>query len=197
MKLLKNDFETYLKSLPLQEETICAVASCFKVKQYKKKDFFARMGDTSDKLGFVVEGLFYMYVLKDDGSLFTKDFIKSGEFLLATFEPLKACSVTIQALCNSVIVEARYSDIRQLAVKHRDFEALSKKGMERRIERIYERLESMATLEANERLLYFRREHGEIEREIPQHILASYLGITPTQLSRIKKWSLEQKHQHM
>lgn len=187
MRLLKGDLETYLASLSLPEETIRAVVSCFRVKQYQKREFFARMGDASDKLGFVVEGLFYMYVLKDDGSLFTKDFIKPGEFLLATFDPLKACAVNIQALCHSVIVEARTSDIRQVAVKHRDLEALSKKGMERRIEKIYERLEAMATLAASERLLYFRREHREVEQAIPQHILASYLGITPTQLSRIKK----------
>ncbi len=44
-----------------------------------------------------------------------------------------------------------------------------------------------ATVTAKERYIMFKEEYADIEEEIPQYIIASYLGITPTQLSRIKK----------
>ncbi len=45
----------------------------------------------------------------------------------------------------------------------------------------------MALLEAKERYLIFKEEHPGIETLIPQYHVASYLGISPTQLSRIRQ----------
>jgi hypothetical protein len=44
----------------------------------------------------------------------------------------------------------------------------------------------LVTLEAKERYAIFQKEHPKLEQRIPQYHIASYLGITPTQLSRIR-----------
>jgi CRP-like cAMP-binding protein len=45
----------------------------------------------------------------------------------------------------------------------------------------------LVTLDARERYAIFRKEHPTLEQFIPQYHIASYLGITPTQLSRIRR----------
>jgi hypothetical protein len=44
----------------------------------------------------------------------------------------------------------------------------------------------LVTLEAKERYAIFQQEHPQLEQLIPQYHIASYLGVSPTQLSRIR-----------
>jgi CRP-like cAMP-binding protein len=179
--------QKYLENLQLQQNIIDEVLACFGVRHYAKKDYFSFTGETNDKLGFVVNGLFCMYIESDEGAIFTKDFIDNQRFLLATFDPITENLATIQALKDAVILEARYSDIQRLFDKYPDFELLARKRTETEVASIYERLETFALLEAKERYLLFKQKYGALESEIPQYMVASYLGVTPTQLSRITR----------
>jgi CRP-like cAMP-binding protein len=128
-----------------------------------------------------------MYLYKDDGTIFTKDFIQPNNFLLATFDPKLESAINLQAITDSIVAEAKYSDIQQLCLENPDFELSCRKGIENRVNEIYQRIESFATTDSKERYLQFKKEYGKVEALIPQHLIASYLGITPTQLSRIRK----------
>jgi len=179
--------QKYLGNLPLDEVIIAEVLECFAEKYYRKNEYFSFVGQTDDKLGFVVNGLFYMFIESEEGTVFTKDFLRKEQFLLALFDPQQESLANIQAIKDSIVLEAKYSDIQTLFHKYHQFEALAKQGMERRLESIYARMESLALLEAKDRYRLFQQEYGDIEAEIPQYLIASYLGITPTQLSRIRK----------
>jgi CRP-like cAMP-binding protein len=176
----------YLENLQLQQNVIDEVLACFVTRHYAKKDYFSFTGETNDRLGFVVDGLFCMYIENEEGTLFTKDFIDNQRFLLATFDPVTENLATIQALKDSVILEARYSDIQRLFDNYPDFELLARKRTEKEVASIYERLETFALMEAKERYRLFKQKYGYLESEVPQYLVASYLGITPTQLSRIR-----------
>jgi CRP-like cAMP-binding protein len=154
--------QKYLENLQLQQNIIDEVLACFGVRHYAKKDYFS----------FTEE---------------TNDFIDNQRFLLATFDPITENLATIQALKDAVILEARYSDIQRLFDKYPDFELLARKRTETEVASIYERLETFALLEAKERYLLFKQKYGALESEIPQYMVASYLGVTPTQLSRITR----------
>jgi len=157
------------------------------VTPYQKQAHFSRVGDYDDKLGFLISGIFCMYLIQEDGTLFIKDFLHSPQFFTATFAPQQANLVNFQALNEALVLEAGYSAIQNIFAKDRDLEILAKKGLEQRLTSLYERLESFATTDATSRYLRFQEAHGNIEAEIPQHLIAAYIGITPTQLSRIRK----------
>ena len=176
----------YLENLQLQQNVIDEVLACFVTRHYAKKDYFSFTGETNDKLGFVINGLFCMYIETEEGTIFTKDFIDNQRFLLATFDPVTENLATIQALKDAVILEAKYSDIQRLFDKYPEFELLARKRTEKEVASIYERLETFALMEAKERYRLFKQKYGNIESEIPLYLIASYLGITPTQLSRIR-----------
>ena len=177
----------YLQNLPLDQAIVDEVLPYFVVKHYRKGEYFSFVGQPGDKLGFVVGGLFYMFIESEEGTIFTKDFLRDEQFLLALFDPQQESLANIQAIKDSTVLEAKYSDIQALFNKYHHFETLAKQGMERRVESIYARMESLALLEAKDRYHLFQQDFGDIEAEIPQYLIAAYLGITPTQLSRIRK----------
>ena len=108
-------------------------------------------------------------------------------FIKAAFDPAGGNLVNIRALRDARVLQARYSDIRELYAKHEDFRVLSERGMQRRYQELCDRLEQMATLDAGGRYALFREAFGSLEADIPQYLVASYIGVTPTQLSRVRR----------
>jgi CRP-like cAMP-binding protein len=179
-------FQRYLSALPLNAAAVTDVMGCFSLRVIARDDYFARAGDVQDRLGFVVDGLFVMTVEKPGQPEYVKNFLSKDEFLLAAFDPAAGNLVNIRALRDSRVLEAHYSDIQALYAKHEDFRVLSDRGMQRRYQEICDRLEQMATLDAGGRYALFRQSFGPLEEAIPQYLVASYVGVTPTQLSRIR-----------
>lgn len=159
----------------------------FQCKRYKKGAYFARQGEIQDKIGFIFNGIFIMQVVRECGSECIKSFIKQNEFILATFNENEETPVSIKAIADSVILEAKYSDVKALFKEYPLLESTYRSEVEKTLEVIYLRLEQVATLSSMERYLLFKKEFLEFENLIPQYLIASYLGITPTQLSRIRK----------
>lgn len=176
----------YLKKLNLKEGMINKIVLCFSVRRYKKNEHFISSNEVSNKIGFVVNGLFLMSIIQQDGTEFIKEFYKSNQFLLASYDTQKESQVNIVAIKDSIILEAKYSDIQILYNEYHDMEAISKKRMESEVELIYKRMTQYAVKTAKERYILFKEEYSDVEAEIPQYLIASYLGITPTQLSRIR-----------
>lgn len=159
----------------------------FRCKHYKKGTYYARQGEIHDKIGFNLDGIFVMRVVRENGTEHIKSFIQQNDFILATFNEKEETPVSIQAITDSMILEAKYSDIKVLFDDYPYLELIYRKEVEKALEVIYLRLEQLATLNSSERYLLFKKEFSEIEDLIPQYLIASYLGITPTQLSRIRK----------
>lgn len=183
----RDRLDAYLRSLGLEATVVSEILTCFRPRTLRRKQTFARMGEQDDRLGFVGSGLFSMEVVHPDGRLFIKDFLGEGAFLLASFDPGEENRVTLTALRDSWILEARYSEVRGLQDRHSAFGTLARKGMERRYLELCTRLERLTGLNASDRYQAFRIAYQAIEKEIPLHLVAAYLNITPTQLSRIRR----------
>ena len=86
-----------------------------------------------------------------------------------------------------VIWVADYSELEELFLKFHDLERLGRKVAEFYfLEKEKKELE-MALMDATERYLLFREQFPTLEQLIPQYHIASYLSISPTQLSRLRK----------
>jgi signal-transduction protein with cAMP-binding, CBS, and nucleotidyltransferase domain len=128
-----------------------------------------------------------MEILKEDGTEYVKSFIRKNEFLLATFHEKEANPVSILTIVDSVVLEAKYSDVKILFGKYPVLEHFYRREIEKETEFAYSRLEQTATLQASMRYELFMKQFSEVEDLLPQNLIASYLGITPTQLCRIKR----------
>jgi len=178
--------DNYLKKLNLNTAIKQELLSCFHCNTFHKDTHFAVLGSTSDQLGFVVSGLFYMYTINEAGDLFAKEFLGEENFLLANFTPGTDALVGIQALTDSTVLIADYARILKIAEQNPSLQMLSKSRLEKEYLAICNRAESMAFLSAGNRYRLFLEQYRHLEEQIPDYLIASYLCITPTHLCRVK-----------
>jgi hypothetical protein len=95
--------ESIASTSEIAGEVIVGLLNEFSYKQYKKGEYFAKQGEQCNDIGYVCEGLFSMHIIKEDGTEYTKTFIKPREFLMATFKPEEESTINIQALCDSLV----------------------------------------------------------------------------------------------
>ncbi|MRI00035.1 cyclic nucleotide-binding domain-containing protein [Kriegella sp. EG-1] len=184
------EFLSYINKIsPIENETIEELQKLFKPLSLKKNDFFVREGEYAQKLGFLKKGIVRAFFLNKEGKEYTKQFFVDLSIIgaytsLLTKQPNK---IAQQALTDCEILVADFSDIEKRYNKFHDLERLGRKIAEFYFLEKEQKEIEMALLDADKRYLIFREKFPTVETIIPQYYIASYLGISPTQLSRIRR----------
>jgi CRP-like cAMP-binding protein len=160
-----------------------------RVKSIKASDFFIRAGETPIKIAYVFKGLFRYVYLNDKGDEFTKGIITENSFISSYSAMIlgKPSYFSIESLEDSKILEISWKDFMQLL----DQDIFWVKFLLKFIERGYmikeKRERDLLLLDAETRYKDFLLEFPGMDQRIKQGIIASYLGIKPETLSRIRK----------
>ncbi|WP_441823560.1 Crp/Fnr family transcriptional regulator [Maribacter spongiicola] len=154
----------------------------------KKGEFFLKEGEVAKNFGFVKQGVVRAFYRNNEGieynkHFFTKNNMIGGYSSLVTQLPN---TINQQALTDCDLLIGNYRKLTDLLDKHQDLERLLRKIAERYFVDKEKREVEIVLLEANKRYAIFQTEYPQLEQLIPQYHIASYLGITPTQLSRIR-----------
>lgn len=81
----------------------------------------------------------------------------------------------------------RKDHLEQLYVKYPEFEVIQRKNLENRVTALQKRILGLLTLTAKEKYQQFVEDYAIFEKVIPNYQIASFLGITPESLSRVRK----------
>ena len=137
----------------------------------------------------LTSGVIRCYLSTESGKEFNKSFYLPIS-VVASLTALmnKTASIfTFEALTDCEVYEVDFSKVMQLC----DKDPLINKLYTRVLEEVYvkyeRRLVELISLDAKDRYLELRRQVENVDKLIPQYHIASYLGITPVQLSRIRK----------
>ena len=95
--------------------------------------------------------------------------------------------VSIESLTHSKILIIENKNIEKFYKEFPQFEAFQRKNFEKRIATLQKRILSLLTLSASEKYNQFINDYDAFEKVIPNYQIASFLGITPESLSRIRK----------
>ena len=95
--------------------------------------------------------------------------------------------VTIESLTPSKILIIENEEVEKFYKEFPRFEVLQRKNFEKRIATLQNRILSLLTLSASEKYDQFINDYDAFEKVIPNYQIASFLGITPESLSRIRK----------
>ena len=95
--------------------------------------------------------------------------------------------VSIESVTHSKILVIDNSKVEEFYNEYPQFETFQRKNFEKRIAALQNRVLSLLTLTAPEKYSQFIKYYAEFEKIIPNYQIASYLGITPQSLSRIRK----------
>ena len=185
MELLKNFYNTV--SL-LKEQTWEKILPLFKEEWLPKNQFFVRENEVARKIAFLESGVVRAYFINQEGQEYNKQFfvgpssiggyssLLSGKPNLIPQQALtdcKICSCDFQSLTN---LYTEYPDLERLARRMAEYYFMEKEKKELEI----------VLLDASQRYRIFQNEFPTLEQLIQQYHIASYLGISATQLSRIR-----------
>ena len=183
---LKNFFNCLT---PISIESWDKFSALFTPKVLKKGDYFISEGQTAKKIGFLESGIIRAFYRNNEAVEYNKHFFINPCFIggYASLISGKPNQINQQALTECNILVANYADIQALYETHTDIERAQRILAELFFVQKEQREIEIVLLEASKRYQIFRREYPGLEQQIPQYHIASYLGITPTQLSRIRK----------
>lgn len=177
------------KISPIQARTWDKLKVMFTEQTLGKGDFFIREGEIAQKMGFLQDGVMRAFYRNKEGIEYNKHFFTKNHMFgayssLISNTPNK---INQQALTDCKALVANYADLTKLYDQHQDLERMSRKLAERYFVDKEKREVEIVLLDAHKRYLLFQTEYPDLEQHVPQYHIASYLGITPTQLSRIRK----------
>ena len=165
-----------------------AFTSLFREERLTKNDHFAQAGEYADQLGFLAEGVMRAYFRNKSGHEYNKTFFAPPSFVApyVSLTTKQKNLINIQCLTHCRLFLADFGSIEQLYGTYPKVESLARKLAEHKFALKEKREIELVTLEAVQRYEIFKREHPGLENQISQYHIASYLGVSPTQLSRIR-----------
>ncbi|MBS7526045.1 Crp/Fnr family transcriptional regulator [Fusibacter paucivorans] len=160
-----------------------------KVVKVAKNDHFINVGDRTDKVAFIAEGLFRIYYLSDTGKENCLVFREGGRFLSAYNSLLDntVSRYSFQALEDSVLLYISLEDYAILLEGDECWQRVVSKYFQMLFIEKEEREVAFLSADAQQRYRLFIRKYPNLSGRISQYHIASYLGITPEALSRIRK----------
>ena len=169
------------------KDTIEKLAGNGELIDIPKKAVFIRYGKIDKNIGFVVKGLFKGTILdnEDEQTLWF-----SNEYdILASYMSIlegQTSKLTYTALEDSTVFTMNYDTIRSLAETDLELSSSLIIMLEKLLLESFRRLEKYVLYSPEDRYLKILNEKPEIINRIPQKLLASYIGITPVSLSRLR-----------
>jgi CRP-like cAMP-binding protein len=156
-------------------------------KSVSKGEYLLQAGEKALEFGIILNGIFRLYYTDKNGKEQIKAFRRDGELLGPYAEILlKIPSRTyIQAMENSRVVLINNDDFLPLYEKHPCWMTMGRLVAEKHFLAKEQREFEFLQLNVIDRYKKFCEEHGPLIGKIPQHQIASYLGITPVALSRV------------
>jgi len=158
-------------------------------KKLRKKQYLLQEGDICKSIAFVEKGALREYTVGDKGTEHILQFALEGWVIsdLHSFMTGEPAAYHIDALEDSelvLITKSAHEEILKRVPKYETFSRLLITGAYLAMQK---RVTSIISNSLEERYLYFINLYPDIAQRVPQHMIASYMGLSPETLSRVRK----------
>lgn len=173
---------------PLQPDTWQALDRLFVRRELAGGVHFAAPAQPSVRIGLLESGCIRAYFVTPDGKEYNKHLFVAPDIVgdYAALLTGKPVNVPQQTLTPCVVWVADYTKVRSLESRHPELSVLARRYAEHSYLAKEQREIEIATMTATQRYELLRERQPTLESSVPQYHIAAYLGITPTQLSRIR-----------
>ncbi|MEE3999355.1 Crp/Fnr family transcriptional regulator [Tenacibaculum sp. FZY0031] len=157
--------------------------------ELKPYEFFTKEGEYSNHFFIIKTGIMRSYLLNEKGSETTRAFFISGDISGANSAMMQktASEVNYQALTKVTGYKGNYDKLIELTLRYKEFSLFYIKTLENAYLKAEKLLLDISTLSSTERYITLKKRIPDVDKLITQRHIASYLNISPVQLSRIKK----------
>lgn len=175
---------------PITDASWKLIGSIVRFQELAKGELLLQEGQVARDFHYLCKGVLRAYITDYEGNIYNKNLFLEGNFVGSKTSLLqqKPSKFTLEALEDSIIINMDYRRYKQLIREYQDLTDYYIAYLEQHwvIEK-EQREVSLVMENATERYQKLFDNHPDIENRIEQRHIASHLGITPTQLSRIRK----------
>jgi CRP-like cAMP-binding protein len=183
-------FHAYLeKMFPVTDEEFALFQQLYLVKELKKGEFLQREGEVAKYAAFVTKGCLRNYVIDNKGKEHVVMFAPENWWVADSNSLLHGVPTTyfVDAIEDSVVLLSDKEANSILMSRIPAFASSFQTGVQKHAAAKDKRIVQSLAATAEERYLNFLETYPTIAQRVPQHMLASYLGVTPETVSRIRK----------
>jgi len=157
-------------------------------RDFPKKTIILKTGQVENYLSFIEKGIIRYYIIRENNDL-TYEFSFENEFTSAydSFLNQSLSEYHVQALADSCLWSITYEDLQEIYTNTSMGNLLGRLAAEQLFLRKAKRELTLLNNTAEERYLKLFSDKPTMIRQIPLQYIASYIGITPQALSRIRK----------
>lgn len=177
-----------LFDIPLTEEETKAVDECIPIRTYEKGTLLLKEGQIARDSYFLLEGCVRLYYLVD-GDEKTTNFFTEGDAVasLTSYVNQTPANHYFECVEDSTLAILNFEKEKELIERMPKFESLCRVSMEGNFGENQQMLSKFITSSPEERYLDLLENRPDLLNRVPQYQLASYLGVKPESLSRIRK----------
>ena len=181
-------FHKFNEKVNLSEEEEAIIKQYLTPKKLRKKQYLLQEGDVCKHIAFVEKGALKAYVVDDAGAESIIQFALEGWVIsdLYSFLTGEPATYNIDALENAELVLISKSAHEELLKKLPKYETYIRLQITGAYIALQKRLTSIISLPLEERYKNFLAVYPNIAQRVPQHMIASYMGLTPETLSRVR-----------
>lgn len=174
--------------IPLNKEEKQLVCDLFKPRLYRKRQYVLQEVDVCNQFNFIVRGCLRMYKVDDKGNTHIVQFASENWWLsnIGSFHERKPSELNIDALEDTMVLQISHDNLLTLYIQAPKFDRIFRVLIENSFISLQKRLLQNISSSAEERYLSFIESYSHLTNRIPQTQIASFLGITPEFLSRLR-----------
>lgn len=183
------------EEMPLTEDEAMTVDRLIPIKEFKKGHLLLEEGQICKSCFFIIDGCVRSFQLKN-GEERTTQFFVEGEPVASLLSYLNKTPANHYFECveDTTLAVLSYHQEQELYSLYPKFEALCRNSIEQEFGKQQEILQNFLTKNPEERYLMLQETRPDLLQRVPQYHLATFLGVQPESLSRIRK-RLAQKKQ--
>jgi len=182
-------FERLNEKIAFTSEENEIIKSYLTPKKLRKKQYLLQAGDVCKTIAFVEHGTLRAYSTDTKGNEHIIQFALEGWTIsdLYSFMTGEPATYHIDALEDSELVMISKSAQEEILKRVPKYETYTRMQITGAYLAMQKRLTSNISLSVEERYLYFISLYPDIAQRVPQHMIASYMGLKPETLSRVRK----------
>lgn len=183
------------KFIPLNSEEKNLVIAKFHPRLYRKKQYVLQEGDVCTQFNFVLRGCLRMYKIDDQGAVHILQFASENNWIndLGSFHRIKPSTLNIDALEDTVVLQISHTELISLYKAAPKFDRIFRVLIENGFIRLQDRLLQNISSTAEERYQIFLELYPHLINRLSQVQIASFIGITPEFLSKLRGKLTRQK----
>lgn len=185
---LKSKLYDLIALFPLTPDEVQLIVDKSTIKQFKKGEYLLKEGQVSESCFFVIEGCVRQYILKD-GEEKTTAFYTEAEPVNSFTSAIGKSKSNYNLVCMEDSTLTVGSDSLEVEISKLipRLESIIRQEVERYSGIYQDELSKFITHSAEERYLDLMEQKPDLLQRVPQHQIASFIGVTPESLSRIRK----------